>query len=552
MTVEDRSEATVDVADPAAAESGPAAGDPGPEPGHDPRMLAQERAEMGAAIGTPLSRALRVGALVAVFVALGLWRGIPILVVVFSVVAIIFLHELGHYLAARWSGMKVTELFIGFGPRIWSFRRGETEYGIKAIPAGAYVKIPGMTAMEEVDPEDEARSYRQAPFRNRLAVAVAGSGMHFLLAFLLLVIQFTLIGRPDDTQWTIGSISPGSAAEAAGLRTGDRIVSFDGHRVGSYERFRSMIADSPTGAVELVVRRDGHDSKIAVDLSRRVRVIGTIGEDFEAIDSGSGPVVGAVYDAGQVHAAGLRAGQRISAVDGREVSSPDDVTAAIRSSARDRQRGTFTVTTVADGVETVHHVDLGSAVDAGAPKAFLGVGSRSVLVTEPLPSAVVRSVGEFGRYMGATVTGTAKVLSPPNIAGFLASTVTGGQPADTVAKPTPAAQSPSASTERPVSIVGIVLLGSDLTAESWSNIIGLLIGLNIMLGVLNLIPLLPFDGGHVAIAVYEKAQEMRRRQTRRYLSDVTNMVRVAYPVIAVLGVLFIAATYLDLTKGVSL
>ena len=78
--------------------------------------------------------------------------------------------------------MKVTEYFVGFGPTLWSIRRGETEYGIKAIPAGGYVKIPGMTNLEEIDPADEARTYRQQPFRNRILVACAGSFMHFVMA----------------------------------------------------------------------------------------------------------------------------------------------------------------------------------------------------------------------------------------------------------------------------------------------------------------------------------------------------------------------------------
>ncbi|MBS1836300.1 MAG: site-2 protease family protein [Actinobacteria bacterium] len=529
------------------------AGAPGPQPGHDPAMLAQEQAEMGGVIGTPLTRALRLGALLALLVGLGVWRGLPIIIVILAIVAIIFLHELGHYLAARWSHMKVTEFFIGFGPRIWSFRRGETEYGIKVIPAGAYVKIPGMTAMEELPPEDEARSYRQAPFHNRFAVAVAGSTMHFLIAFVLLVVQFAFIGHPDGDRWQIGNISPGSAAEAAGLRRGDELVTFDGRKVTSYDRFRSMIGAEPAGTVEVAVRRGGHVRTIPVTLSQRTRVIGTIGEDLELVDNGSELVVGAVLDDGQVAAAGLRPGQRVVALDGRPVTTAAGVADAIAAGARSgADSGSVSVTTESSGSTTVHTVDLGSSVATVAPAAFLGVGSRSVLRTDALPAAVVHSAGEFGRYVGVTVTGTARVLWPPNIARFLTSTVTGGAPTNTVDRPTPAASSASSSSERPVSIFGIVLLGSELTAESWSNIVGLLIGLNIMLGVLNLIPLLPFDGGHVAIAVYEKAQELRRRQTRRYLSDVTNMVRIAYPVIAVLGVLFLAATYLDLTKGVSL
>lgn len=523
-----------------------------PRPEHDAAMLSEEQVDMAAVVGTPLSRALRLGSLVALLAALGIWRGLPIVIVILAIVAIIFLHELGHYLAARWSGMKVTEFFIGFGPRIWSFHRGETEYGIKAIPAGAYVKIPGMTAMEEVDPADEARSYRQAPFRNRLAVAVAGSGMHFLLAFVLLIVQFAFIGHPDGERWEIGSISPGSAAQAAGLREGDRIVSFDGREVSDYDEFRTLVAGEETGTVDVVVARDGRERTIQIPLSQRMRVIGTIGEDLEVVDNGSDLVLGAVSSGGQVDRAGLTAGERVVAVNGHDVATLDEVTEAVDSGSDLLDHGSVTVTTLSDGKRSDHTVDLGSAVATTDPAAFLGIGQQSILVTDSIPAAVGSSVTEFGRYMGVTVAGTARVLWPPNIVGFLADTATGSEPADTVARPTPAAESGAANAERPVSIFGIVLLGSELTAESWSNIVGLLIGLNIMLGVLNLIPLLPFDGGHVAIAVYEKAQEMRRRQTRRYLSDVTNMVRIAYPVLMVLGMLFIAATYLDLTRGVSL
>ena len=119
-----------------------------------------------------------------------------VLIVVAALVAMIMLHELGHLLAAKAGHMKVTEYFLGFGPRVWSIRRGETEYGIKAIPAGGYVKIIGMTNAEEVDPADEPRTYRQQPFHNRLLVAVAGSAMHGVMAFLLLWGLFVFIGQP--------------------------------------------------------------------------------------------------------------------------------------------------------------------------------------------------------------------------------------------------------------------------------------------------------------------------------------------------------------------
>src|SRR5208337_3496542 len=92
---------------------------------------------------------------IAVIVVLAVATGSgDLLIFIASIVVIVMVHELGHYLAAKHGGMKVTEYFLGFGPRLWSFRRGETEYGVKALPLGGYVKIPGMTNLDEVDPKD--------------------------------------------------------------------------------------------------------------------------------------------------------------------------------------------------------------------------------------------------------------------------------------------------------------------------------------------------------------------------------------------------------------
>ena len=163
---------------------------------------------------------------IAVIVVLAVAAGaVDLLVVVVSIIVIVMIHELGHFLAAKHCGMKVTEYFVGFGPRLWSFRRGETEYGIKALPLGGYVKIPGMTNLEEVDPADEGRLYRDKPFHSRLLVAVAGSAMHFIMAFVLLVALFALVGTPNDNQVQIqgvvalgGKPGPGGRGRAAGRR----------------------------------------------------------------------------------------------------------------------------------------------------------------------------------------------------------------------------------------------------------------------------------------------------------------------------------------------
>jgi membrane-associated protease RseP (regulator of RpoE activity) len=491
---------------------------------------------------------LRLAVLVGVLVLLGLTRGLPIVIVILSIVVMIFLHELGHYLAARRAGMKVTEFFIGFGPRIWSFRRGETEFGIKAIPLGAYVRILGMNNLEEVDEVDEPRTYRQAPFRSRFGVAVAGSAMHFAIALVLLVAQFSLIGRPDGARWEVREVTPNSAAAAAGLRDGDRLLSFDGRLVGSFDSFRSRVAAAEPGRVTVVVEREGTERALAVDLSRRVKVIGTVGEDLDLIDGGDGVRIGGVRSSGLVARAGLTEGERVVAVNGTPVSSLDDAVAAVEEA----DGGSVSVTTAApDGSTRDHVVDLGSAVQATPPAAFLGVGPRSVLVTDPLPAAVAGSVAEFGRLIGVSTVGIATVLWPPNLVEFVGDTLTGAGPDDATTAPTPAAEtSGTPEGNRPMSIVGAVLAGEDLTSENLSNLVFFLVGLNVIIGVVNLIPLLPFDGGHAVIALYEKAQELRRRSRQRYLADVSRMLPVAYGVVTVLAVVFLLSVYLDLTQGV--
>src|ERR1700742_2243688 len=95
------------------------------------------------------------------------------------------LHEAGHFATAKHYGMKASRFFVGFGPTIWSFRRGETEYGVKAIPAGGFVKIEGMTALEELAPEDEDRAFYKQPAGKRTVVLVAGSVVHFVIAIVL-------------------------------------------------------------------------------------------------------------------------------------------------------------------------------------------------------------------------------------------------------------------------------------------------------------------------------------------------------------------------------
>ena len=116
-------------------------------------------------------------------------------ITVFGIIAIVMIHETGHFVAAKKFGMKATEYFFGFGPRLWSTQRGETEYGIKAIPAGGYVRIIGMSPLEEVAPEEEHRTYRGKPFWQKSIVVMAGVASHFVIAFILLWTADVVVGQ---------------------------------------------------------------------------------------------------------------------------------------------------------------------------------------------------------------------------------------------------------------------------------------------------------------------------------------------------------------------
>ena len=167
------------------------------------------------------------------------------------------LHELGHYLAARQAGMKVTEFFVGVGPRLFSFRRGEVEYGIKAAPIAAYVRIVGMNDLEDVDPADEGRTYREKSYWARLRVVLAGPFVNFALGFLVLIVLYMSFGVATNRDWKVGQAQTGSAAAAAGLQRGDVLVSLDGRPVTSFDAFGKVIRSHAGEPVTIVIVRDG-------------------------------------------------------------------------------------------------------------------------------------------------------------------------------------------------------------------------------------------------------------------------------------------------------
>lgn len=412
------------------------------------------------------------------------WLGVAniwLLIVVLAVLLMITLHELGHYLTAKRAGMQVTEFFLGFGPKIWSTRRGETEYGLKAIPAGAYVKIPGMVNLDEVPPEIEGRTYRQKPFWARISVAVAGSAMHFALAFVLIYVALVFVGQP------------------AGSMTSD---------VGARPAVLAQVIDG-SGAAD----------------------------------------------------AGLEPGDEVVRIDGTEIDSARELSQTVRP-----LRGqTVPVTVVRDGEEITQDVALRRYTYEDQEACGLGIVMASQEIEKVGPVAgLVETPKQFAEVAWLSAKGLASFFTPSGIGSFASQVGSAQDDASTRAEteaaeerdpcsPTAAAPSGGGSQgeDRILSIYGLVRIGSDVGGVDPGALIGLFALINIFIGMFNLVPLLPFDGGHVAIAVYERVQEKRLHYgERRYFTDVSRLLPLTYGVVVVLGMLFVTSLYLDIVNPI--
>jgi membrane-associated protease RseP (regulator of RpoE activity) len=383
---------------------------------------------------------------------------------VLALMLAIFLHEGGHFVTAKLFGMKVERFFLGFGPTIWSFRRGETEYGIKALPLGGFCKIAGMSPYEsdsnflEEDrsarrrqpgpvapplppPTPPSRQFRNKPAWQRAIVLAAGSFTHFVVAILLTWVVLVAIGigtgRPTTTiQNTVATTNSGdpAPAQAAGLRAGDRIVAVDGRRVATFDELRAALANKAGEQVEITFVRDGQEQ------SRTLRAAEEDGRGF----------------------IGFRPA---------EETRRFGVLAAVPRSA-----DLFWDTTVA----TV-------------------------------------------KGLGGLVTGIAdRVSAPP---------------------PAPGAGGGGGGETGPIGIVGISRLAGQAVANNqWAIFVAILIQLNIVVGVFNLLPLPPMDGGYLAFVVW---QVVTRREV-----DLRKVVPVAALIVGLLVMLTVGLVWLDITSPV--
>jgi membrane-associated protease RseP (regulator of RpoE activity) len=390
---------------------------------------------------------------------------------VIFLVALLFsvmLHETGHFVLAKKFGMKCTRYFVGFGPTIWSTQRGETEYGIKAIPIGGFVKIIGMHSLDDVDdPADEPRSFRRQPGWQRILVLLAGSFMHFVLAFLLIFFLAVGIGIENDNTTQLGTISTCVAANTTQLTNG------------------TCTASDQASPAKL---------------------------------------------------AGLRLGDQVTAFNGKPVSNWTQLGNEIRQAPV----GSHAAITVKRGSQTLTlHATLASV--GGRSGSYLGI-APAIVFQSVNP---IRAVQYAGTSFGQVIVGSVKAVGAlPAAVPKLFSKDRGNTAAGQVS-----------------SIVGAARDTGQAVAANvgWqfkvSFVLLLIASLNIFVGAFNLLPLLPLDGGHIAVVAWERIRAWFARLRGRPdpgLVDMAKLLPVSFSIFLVVIVFSVMLVLADIVNPVNI
>lgn len=431
-----------------------------------------------------------------------------ILIMLIGLAISIGLHEIGHLVPAKLFGVKVTQYMVGFGPTIWSRRKGETEYGVKAIPLGGYIAMTGMyppakpggkartastgffdnmvqegrdASAETIGDGEDDRAFYRLPMWKKIVVMLGGPFMNLLLAFVFFGIVLVGFGVPQSST-TIGSVSeclvsaaseqtecgeddPAAPAAAAGVLPGDRIVSIAGAPVEDWEQFRDLVSASPGRDLDVVVERDGAEKRLTVTPVANERAI--------------------VDDLGQV----------VTDANGETLTESVGMIGATPASEVVRQPLTAVPSYVGDTVVRI------GGILVTLPDRMVDVWNAAFGTAERDPDGPVSVVG-IGRFAGE-----------------------------------------------------IVSLDEAPVADRAQVVIGLLGSLNIALFVFNLVPLMPLDGGHIAGAIYEGLKRgiarLRGRPDPGPI-DTAKMIPVTFAVVIVLGAMSLLLMYADIVKPVQL
>ncbi len=389
---------------------------------------------------------------------------LTILAFVFVLGVLIFVHELGHFLMARRIGVRVLTFSLGFGPKLASFRRGDTEYCISAVPLGGYVKMAGET------PEDprtgQPDEFLSKSKWQRFQVLVMGPVMNILLAIVLMwvvLMQGARVPAFLDRAPVVGAVETGSPAERSGIRPGDRIVRVAGREVPTWELFSMAVGTRANRDIPIEIVREGRSIRLAVTPDSRTKYeVGDIGV-FPDVH----PRIGQVVAGEAAERGGLMAGDVVVSFDGRTISYGSQLTEAIAKSAN---------RTVVFGVQrAATHVDVRVTPMLRGKKGWVGISVIDEFKTVHLGPWAAAKMSlqrnyEFGGLIFRTLVGLlTRETSPRQLMGPVA----------------------------------IAQLSGESAALGWIALFSLMASISLNLGILNLLPIPVLDGGHIFIMALE-------------------------------------------------
>jgi len=391
---------------------------------------------------------------------------IYVLSFIFVLGVLVFVHELGHFLAAKRVGIKVLKFQLGFNPTILSFKRGDTEYGIGALPLGGYVKMAGEAT--EDGPTGDPTEFLSKTRWQRFQVLVMGPVMNLLLAFFLAAVvlyQGAEVESFNDQPVDVGVVKADTPAARADIRPGDRIVTVAGHRVDTWEEFDLTISTRADHPVELGLLRNG------LDLTKTVTPVADEKARFEIGKIGVLPNVhphlAAISDGEPGAKAGLTAGDVILAANGEPIALDAEFRQVIRKSA-----------------------------DTPLTLTILRNGERKDIVVTP------RLNGKVG-YLGVTPQDDFKVIKPSVLGAFKLSAQKNVAMAGMIGQTVWGLLTRQLSPKQLMGPIAIAQVSGESAQLGWLALAGLMVSLSLNLGLLNLMPIPMLDGGHIFIMALE-------------------------------------------------